>query len=214
MHALCRSRRAAGPKPSAISALKPGRNGERIFQLPRGTPVVVLARAVADAAQAGDENSNEQKDATPDGKDRKREDWLLLDLFARRGSGGERSQPALSGENSTPAVTRASEGSCKWPVRAEGKRDPPVLTALSGTPIAGWVLARFIEPDLPGPVQDYASSANLHVVAWFELNRVPDGSGGEAPQYLVAGSRRRARRPGVRFHHDSRLYMGHGSQAL
>jgi hypothetical protein len=27
------------------------------------------------------------------------------------------------------------------------------------------------------------------VVAWFELNRVLDGSGGEAPQYLVAGSR-------------------------
>jgi hypothetical protein len=55
--------------------------------------------------------------------------------------------------------------------------------------VAGWVLARFIELDLPGPVKDYASSADLHVVAWFELNRVPDGSGGEAPQYLVAGSR-------------------------
>ena len=38
-------------------------------------------------------------------------------------------------------------------------------------------------------MRDYASSADLHVVAWFELNRVPDGSGGEAPQYLVAGSR-------------------------
>ena len=25
-------------------------------------------------------------------------------------------------------------------------------------------------------------------MAWFELNRVADGSGGEAPQYLVAGS--------------------------
>jgi hypothetical protein len=56
-------------------------------------------------------------------------------------------------------------------------------------PIAGWVLARFIEPDLPGPVRDYASSADLHVIAWFELNRVPDGSGGQAPQYLVAGAR-------------------------
>jgi hypothetical protein len=54
--------------------------------------------------------------------------------------------------------------------------------------MAGWVLARFIEPNLPGPVRDYASSADLHVVAWFELNRVPDGSGGDAPQYLVAGS--------------------------
>ena len=26
-------------------------------------------------------------------------------------------------------------------------------------------------------------------MAWFELNRVPDGAGGEAPQYLVAGTR-------------------------
>jgi hypothetical protein len=51
------------------------------------------------------------------------------------------------------------------------------------------VLARFVELDLPDPVKDYASSADLHVVAWFELNRVPNGSGGEAPQYLVAGSR-------------------------
>jgi hypothetical protein len=55
--------------------------------------------------------------------------------------------------------------------------------------VAGWVLARFVELDLPGPVKDLASSANLHVIAWFELNRVPDGDGGEVPQYLVAGSR-------------------------
>ena len=55
-------------------------------------------------------------------------------------------------------------------------------------PVAGWVLARFVELDLPDAVKDYASSADLHVVAWFELNRVPDGSGGDVPQYLVAGS--------------------------
>ena len=55
--------------------------------------------------------------------------------------------------------------------------------------LPGWVLARFVEFDLPDAVKDYASSADLHVIAWFELNRVPDGSGGEAPQYLVAGSR-------------------------
>ena len=64
------------------------------------------------------------------------------------------------------------------------------LAAVGGLagPVAGWVLARFVELDLPGPVKDLASSADLHVVAWFELNRVPDGSGGDAPQYLVAGS--------------------------
>ncbi len=56
------------------------------------------------------------------------------------------------------------------------------------TPIAGWVLARFVELDLPGPVRDYTSSARVRVMAWFELNRVPD-AGGTKPQYLVAGVR-------------------------
>jgi hypothetical protein len=55
----------------------------------------------------------------------------------------------------------------------------------------------------PGPVRDNALSSDLHLVAWFELNRVPgaigdssdatasgeDGGSGEMPQYLVAGSR-------------------------
>jgi len=55
-------------------------------------------------------------------------------------------------------------------------------------PVAGWVLARFIELALPGPLRDYVSAAGMRGVAWFELNRVP-GEGGEKPQYLVAGAR-------------------------
>ncbi|HKT48356.1 MAG TPA: hypothetical protein VJP87_12595 [Candidatus Acidoferrales bacterium] len=53
-------------------------------------------------------------------------------------------------------------------------------------PIAGWVIARFVELDLPDPVRDGVSSANVRPLAWFELNRVPDPSG-DKPQYLVAG---------------------------
>src|SRR5215472_11283517 len=52
-------------------------------------------------------------------------------------------------------------------------------------PIAGWVVARFVELDLPDPVREGASSANIRPVAWFELNRVPDPSG-DKPQYLLA----------------------------
>jgi hypothetical protein len=37
--------------------------------------------------------------------------------------------------------------------------------------LAGWVLGRFIELDLPAPLRDYG--AGLHFIAWFELNRVP-----------------------------------------
>jgi hypothetical protein len=57
-----------------------------------------------------------------------------------------------------------------------------------GTPIAGWVLARFIELDPPPPIPDYFSAAGLHVAAWVVLNTAPD-AGGPRPQYLVAGAR-------------------------
>jgi hypothetical protein len=55
-------------------------------------------------------------------------------------------------------------------------------------PIAGWVVARFVEMDLPDPVREGASSANIRPVAWFELNRVSDPSG-DKPQYLLAAAR-------------------------
>jgi len=55
-------------------------------------------------------------------------------------------------------------------------------------PIAGWVIARFVELDLPDAVREGVSSANIRPLAWFELNRVPDPSG-DKPQYLVAGIR-------------------------
>jgi SH3 domain-containing protein len=55
-------------------------------------------------------------------------------------------------------------------------------------PIAGWVVARFIELDLPDPVREGASSASIRPVAWFELNRVADPSG-DKPQYLLAATR-------------------------
>jgi hypothetical protein len=37
--------------------------------------------------------------------------------------------------------------------------------------LAGWVLGRFIELNLPAPLRDYA--AGQRFIAWFELNRVP-----------------------------------------
>jgi hypothetical protein len=55
-------------------------------------------------------------------------------------------------------------------------------------PIAGWVISRFVELDLPDPVREGIASANVRAVAWFELNRVPDPSG-EKSQYLVAGTK-------------------------
>ena len=73
----------------------------------------------------------------------------------------------------------------------DSSRAEPVNTTQPGdqtVPIAGWVVARFIEMDLPDPVREGAASANIRPVAWFELNRVSDPSG-DKPQYLLAAAR-------------------------
>jgi len=51
--------------------------------------------------------------------------------------------------------------------------------------LAGWVLGRFIQPDLPEALSIYA--AGIRFIAWFELNRVQD-DGQEKPQYLAVGA--------------------------
>ena len=165
--------------------IEPGRNGKRVFQFLRGTPVVVLERTIADAPQASDENSSDEKGAAADlPKPRQQEDWLLV----MRSADAPLKGTDLSAADSLSVPMSQASGD---PVSGGPRGAAPgsIVAGSPETPIAGWVLARFIEPDLPGPVRDYASSADLHVVAWFELNRVPNGSGGEAPQYLVAGSR-------------------------
>jgi len=164
--------------------VEPGRDGKRIFQFTRGTPVVVLARAVADAPQGPEENAQEEKIST-DGQKPKQEDWLLVMRAETSATAGV--QNASTSTNS-PARVKPTTADAVSGGPMETQTATPGISEPSG-PVAGWVLARFIEFDLPDTVKDYASSADLHVVAWFELNRVPDGSGGDAPQYLVAGSR-------------------------
>jgi hypothetical protein len=161
--------------------IKPGRDAKRIFQFMRGTQVVVLERAVADAPPRNDENSAAENSSPANARLPKQEDWLLV--LRDASSGVSRS----TANNFAVAVTRASGNPVSG--NARGSQFESAVAGSMPVSVAGWVLARFIELNLPGPVKDYASSANLHVVAWFELNHVPDGSGGEAPQYLVAGSR-------------------------
>lgn len=164
--------------------LEPGRNGKRVFQFSRGAPVVVLERRVAEAAPAGEENPQAEKNAEDSDQKPRQEDWLLI-LRAPEFSPVPVSP--TSAETTTTPANPASSG----PVSSGPDNAAPdtLVTTSTFTPIAGWVLARFIEFDLPGPVRDQANSADFHVLAWFELNRVPDGSGGTVPQYLAAGSR-------------------------
>ncbi|HVH70431.1 MAG TPA: SH3 domain-containing protein [Candidatus Dormibacteraeota bacterium] len=104
--------------------------------------------------------NTDEKDSDSEPQETKREDWFLVRGIATR----------PSGEASSRAVNTTTE--------------PGDQTV----PIAGWVVARFIELDLPDPVREGTASANIHPLAWFELNRLPDPSG-DKPQYLVAATR-------------------------
>jgi hypothetical protein len=162
--------------------IEPGRNARRVFQFTRGTPVAVLERTVAEAAQANEEPAPENSNPGDQDRKPKQEDWLLV----LRTDG-----PKAETGSSSAEPHSASPGGSSTPGPVSGGAGPAQNSAAGGAspPIAGWVLARFIELSLPGPVRDYASSADIHVVASFELNRVADGSGGEAGQYLIAGAR-------------------------
>ena len=145
--------------------LEPGRETTRIFQFGRNVPVVVLRRQSAAAPDA--KRSEEASDTATDSKQgnenkENNEDWLLV----------------LRTDAQPVRQTGASADSS-----AAGKVDsePPI-------PIAGWVLARFIELEPPSPIGDYASSMPGRVVAWAALNTVPD-PGGDKTQYVVVGTR-------------------------
>jgi hypothetical protein len=92
----------------------------------------------------------------------KKEDWYLVRAIATRPPGESAARTAETNTTTQPGD--------------------------QSIPIAGWVVARFVELDLPDPVREGIASANVRAVAWFELSRVADASG-EKVQYLVAGAR-------------------------
>lgn len=155
--------------------LDPGRDAPRIYQLPGGVPVSILGRAVADAAPVPGKDTGDAP---------KREDWLLISAPA---------PPAAKDAASAPDTAGGSR-QANQALLVTGN-DPQQQAASTGAAtgqaiphLSGWVLGRFIELDLPETLHDYATSAGMHPVAWFVLNRVstPDG---DRPQYLVAGNR-------------------------
>jgi hypothetical protein len=138
--------------------VQPGRTEARLYQFGRGIPVEVVGRATADWVQVSDEKD------TANPQEAKKEDWFLVR--------GEATRP--------PGETTARTGSAI-----------PSTTTAPGdgsVPIAGWVVARFVELELPDAVREGASSANVRPIGWFELNRVADDSG-EKPQYLLSAVR-------------------------
>jgi len=146
--------------------VEPGRTAARIYQFSRGTTVEVLARAVAEWTPPAGEEAQSGGKESDEGTHTRREDWLLVRGQASAAVG-------LGGSGGTPKPDE---------IGAPPKEEEPV-------PVAGWVLARFVELELPVPVRDYASSSGIRVTAWFELNRVSDSDEGVKPQYLAVGVR-------------------------
>ena len=144
-------------KVSSNLHIQPGRTEPRLYKFGRNIPVEIVGRAVADWVQVSDE-----KDASNDQQEKKKEDWFLIRAVATRPP-GEASARGADNSNTTQPGDQ-------------------------NLPIAGWVVARFVELDLPDAVREGMASANLRPLAWFELNRVSDPSG-DKPQYLVAASR-------------------------
>lgn len=105
--------------------------------------------------------TNDEKETATDTPSKK-EDWYLVRAVATRPPGESAARTAETNTTTQPGD--------------------------QNIPIAGWVVARFVELDLPDPVREGIASANVRAVAWFELNRVADSSG-EKPQYLVAGTK-------------------------
>lgn len=153
--------------------LTPRRDAQRIYQLPGGVPVAVVARAYAEIPPSGSGSAA--------GESPKKEDWLLVygpAPGAAKDAGGVVSSEVML----TPAAVNADLATGTTPAQRQastGERTPP---------IAGWVVARFVSYDLPETIRDYASSAGIRPVAWFVLNRVPD-AGVQRPQFLLAGSK-------------------------
>ncbi|HVS73987.1 MAG TPA: SH3 domain-containing protein [Candidatus Acidoferrales bacterium] len=115
-------------------------------------------------------------------------DWVQF--TEEKGSGGEPQET----KKEEWFLVRGVAG--RAPGDASAGRDSQALaeTGDPSVPIAGWVVARFIELNPPGPVREGMASTNMRALAWFELNRAPDPSGTK-PQYLVAGARGPEGRP-------------------
>jgi hypothetical protein len=145
--------------------VEPGRDGARVFQVGRDTKVAILGRKVLDVPSApgrsaGASGGNANNGSSSNGT-----------------SGNVGAKVEDDSDVEEPATTRKED----WILVLADVRDVGQ--------VAGWVVARFVQMDLPQPLPDYASSAGMRVSAWFELNRVNDPAGGTKPQYILFGSR-------------------------
>ena len=104
---------------------------------------------------------------------------IPLDLLERRALDVPNSPSANEGDETASAPAQAKREDW-WLVRAHMPE---------GATLAGWMLGHFIDLNVPEPLPDYATSAGVRIVAWFELNHVTDAAGHSRPQYLLLGTK-------------------------
>ena len=130
----------------------------------------VLSNLHIDAARAG-------------ARIRQLDKGIAIDLYERR-TVAVPSAPSANEEETSDGPPAEAKKEDWWLVRAH------VQTASKeGATLSGWLLGRFVDLDVPEPLPDYASSAGMRIVAWYELNHVVDDTGTARPQYLVLGTR-------------------------
>ncbi len=110
---------------------------------------------------------------------------IPIDLFERQAVDVPSASPATVADEGGPGPRPDAKREDWWLVRAH----VPGSSTTEGLTLSGWLLGRFVDLDVPSPLPDYASSAGMRIVAWFEVNRVADASGAAKPQYLVIGTR-------------------------
>ena len=144
--------------------IEPGRDSSRIRQLNKDTPVEMMARQPEFVAPAATSSADEESADAPASVPAKPDD---------RKSKARKSDARNSDDR---PVAKKEDW---WLVRAH-LTDQAVL--------AGWLLGRFVELDVPSPLPDYATSAGMRIVAWSQLNRVLSASGKPMTQYLLLGT--------------------------
>jgi hypothetical protein len=166
----------AHTKAQANLRTDPGRDAPRFYQLEHDVPVVVLRRQVLDVPPPPGQAAPQASAKEPEGAKEK-------------GKEPNEKGPRTTTEKETGVVSANNEV-----LTAPPKKEDWLLVLAktkdtgSLTEVAGWVLARFVDLDLPDPLPSYVSSAGMKPVGWMVLNRVADKDTFK-PQYLVFGAK-------------------------
>jgi hypothetical protein len=149
--------------------IEPGRDSPRVRQLNKDISIELVARQPELIAPAAIPSAEEESVDAPGSESAKPVGRKAND----RKSKNRKSNDRDSDEKPDPKKEDW------WLVRAH---------IADQTVLAGWLLGRFVELDVPSPLPDYATSAGMRIVAWSELNRVPSESGQPVTQYLLLGT--------------------------